>query len=179
MATTAIEGVVAAGRVPTYILPVAAVAVAPTTADPELPLADLLDATGVKADCHYDAGDITVTRTPTTKSRQRMCQVVAETIPTGETIDVTITAVFDQQEALSEDVNEVYAALAPGAEVYIVQAWGWDSAVTPTTATVVDTMRGTVQTRTKNQPTTFDEDLKFTATISVSSLVEDVALTGA
>jgi hypothetical protein len=58
-----------------------------------------------------------------------------------------------------------------------VQAWGWDSAVTPTTATVVDVMRGTVQTRTKNQPTTFDEDLKFTATLSMSSYVDDVALT--
>ena len=177
MATTAQEGVVAAGRVPTWIVPVAAVAVEPTEADPELLLADLLDATGVKADCHMDPGDISVTRTPTTKSRQRMCQVVAETVSTGETIDVTFSAVFDQQEAASAEVNEVYSALTPGAEVYIVQAWGWDSAVTPTTATVVDVMRGTVQTRTKNQPTTFDEDLKFTATLSMSSYVDDVALT--
>ncbi|HJY33548.1 MAG TPA: hypothetical protein VJ260_01785 [Vicinamibacterales bacterium] len=177
MATTAIEGVVAAGRVPTWIVPVAAVAVEPTEADPELLLADLLDATGVKADCHMDPGDISVTRTPTTKSRQRMCQVVAETVSTGETIDVTFSAVFDQQEAASAEVNEVYSALTPGAEVYIVQAWGWDSAVTPTTATVVDVMRGTVQTRTKNQPTTFDEDLKFTANLSMSSYVDDVALT--
>jgi len=177
MATTAIEGVVAAGRVPTWIVPVAAVAVEPTEADPELLLADLLDATGVKADCHMDPGDISVTRTPTTKSRQRMCQVVAETVSTGETIDVTFSAVFDQQEADSADINEVYSALPPGAEVYVVQAWGWDSSVTPTTATVVDVMRGTVQTRTKNQPTTFDEDLKFTATLSMSSYVDDVALT--
>jgi Tfp pilus assembly protein PilX len=177
MATTAQEGVVAAGRVPTWIVPVAAVAVEPTEADPELLLADLLDATGVKADCHMDPGDITVTRTPTTKSRQRMCQVVAETVSTGETIDVTLSAVFDQQEASSADINEVYSALPAGAEVYIVQAWGWDSAVTPTTATVVDVMRGTVQTRTKNQPTTFDEDIKFTATLSMSSYVDDVALT--
>jgi hypothetical protein len=38
-------------------------------------------------------------------------------------------------------------------------------------------MRGTVQSRTKNQPTTPDEDLKFTAVLSVSSYVEDVDLT--
>ena len=177
MATTAQEGVVAAGRVPTWIVPVAAVAVEPTEADPELLLADLLDATGVKADCHMDPGDISVTRTPTTKSRQRMCQVVAETVATGETIDITLSAVFDQQEASSAEVNEVYSALPEGEVVYIAQAWGWDSAVTPTTATVVDVMRGTVQTRTKNQPTTFDEDLKFTATLSMSSYVDDVALT--
>lgn len=177
MATTAIEGVVAAGRVPTWIVPVAAVAAEPTEDNPELLLADLLDATGVKADCHMDPGDISVTRTPTTKSRQRMCQVVAETVSTGETIDVTLSAVFDQQEASSADVNEVYSVLAPGAAVYIVQAWGWDSAVTPTVSTVVDVMRGTVQTRTKNQPTTFDEDLKFTAVLSMSSYVDDVELT--
>lgn len=177
MSVTAIEGVVAAGRVPTYIIPAAGVTVPPTTAVPELLLSELLAGTVIKADCHMDPGDISVTRTPTTKSRQRMCQTVAETIPTGETIDVTITAVFDQQEASSAEVNDVYTALPQGADVYIVQAWGWESGVTPTVATVVDVMRGTVQTRTKNQPTTFDEDLKFTATLSVSSLVEDVELT--
>ncbi len=177
MATTAVEGVVAAGRVPVWIVPAAAVATEPTEAAPTMPLADLTDATGVKADCHMDPGDITVTRTPTTKSRQRMCQVVAETVSTGETIDVTFSAVFDQQEASSAEVNEVYAILEPGADVYIFQAWGWDSSVAPTTATIIDAMRGTVQTRTKNQPTTFDEDLKFTATLSMSSYVDDVVLT--
>jgi hypothetical protein len=177
MSVTAIEGVVAAGRVPTWIIPLAAVAVPPSDATPELPLADVLDATSVKADCYYDAGDIAVTRSPLTKTRQRMCQVNAQTINVGETIDVTITAVFDQQEAAAAEVNEVYAALPDGAEVYVVQAWGWDSAVTPPVATVVDVMRGTVQTRTKNQPTAIDEDLKFTAALSVSSIVEDVELT--
>ena len=58
-----------------------------------------------------DPGDISVTRTPTTKSRQRMCQIVAETVSTGETIDVTLSAVFDQQEVSSADINEVYAML--------------------------------------------------------------------
>jgi hypothetical protein len=106
-----------------------------------------------------------------------MCQVVAETISTGETIDITLNAVFDQQEAMSAEVNEVYDALPEGAVVYIAQAFGWDSSVTPTTSTVIDLFKATVQTRMKNQPTTFDEDLKFQATLSGSAYFADVALT--
>jgi Tfp pilus assembly protein PilX len=179
MATTAIEGVVAAGRVPTWIVPAALVTVDPTEGTWEIPLTALTHATTVKIDCHMDVGDISVTRTPTTKSRQRMCQVVAETVSTGETIDITIAAVFDQQEAMTEDVNEAYAALPEGELVYVVQAFGWDSAVTPTVATVVDIFKATVQSRMKNQPTTFDEDLKFTATLSGSAYFADVALAAA
>lgn len=177
MATTAIEGVVAAGRVPTWIIPAASITVDPTEGTWSVPLTALTAGTTVKADCHMDAGDISVTRTPTTKSRQRMCQIVAETVKTGETIDLTIAAVFDQQEAMSEDVNEVYAALPEGEVVYIAQAFGWDSSVTPTVATVVDLFKATVQSRMKTQPTTFDEDIKFQATLSGSAYFADVALT--
>lgn len=177
MANTAIEGVVAAGRVPTWIIQPAQVTADPTEGTYSIPLAALTHATTVKADCHMDAGDFSVTRTPTTKSRQRMCQVVAETVATGETIDITLSAVFDQQEAMTEDVNEVYAALPEGAVVYIAQAFGWDSAVTPTASTVIDLFKATVQTRTKTQPTTFDEDIKFQAVLSGSAYFDDVALT--
>ena len=104
---------------------------------------------------------------------------MAEQIKTGETIDITISAVYDQQEATSDDVNKVYAALVEGAEVYVAQAFGWDSKVTPTTATVIDLWKGTVQMKTKNQPTSPDEDLKFTGTISGSAYFADVALTAA
>jgi hypothetical protein len=174
MATTAIEGVVAAGRVPTWIIPAALITDDPEEGSWEIPLTALTHATTVKADCHMDAGDISVTRTPTTKSRQRMCQIVAETVKTGETIDLTIAAVFDQQEAMSADVNEVYAALPEGEVVYIAQAFGWDSSVTPTVATVVDLFKATVQSRMKTQPTTFDEDIKFQATLSGSAYFADV-----
>jgi hypothetical protein len=177
MATEAIPGVVAAGYVPTWIIPAALIAADPTEGTWSIALADLNDATTVKADCHMDAGDFSVTRTPTTKSRQRMCQIVAETISTGETIDITLNAVFDQQEAMSAEVNEVYDALPEGAVVYIAQAFGWDSSVTPTTSTVIDLFKATVQTRMKNQPTTFDEDLKFQAVLSGSAYFADVALT--
>lgn len=179
MSVTAIEGVVAAGRVPTFVIPAASITADPVTGTWSIPLAALTGATTVKIDCHYDFGDVSVTRTPQTKSRQRACQIIAETIDIGETIDVTISAVYDQQEASSEDVNEAYAALPESSAVYIAQAFGWDSAVTPTTATKIDLIKGTVQRRQKNQPASADEDLKFTATISASAYFEDVALTAA
>ena len=179
MTATAIEGVVAAGRVPTWIIPAASITADPVTGTWSIPLAALTGGTTVKADCYLDAGDIQVSRTAQTRTRQRLCQTVAEQIKTGETIDITISAVYDQQEATSDDVNLVYAALAEGGDVYVAQAFGWDSTVTPTTATVIDLWKGTVQMKTKNQPTSPDEDLKFTGTISGSAYFADVALTAA
>ena len=179
MTATAIEGVVAAGRVPTWIIPAASITTDPTTGAWNIALAAITGATTIKADCYLDAGDIQVSRAAQTRTRQRLCQTVAEQIKTGETIDITISAVYDQQEATSDDVNKVYAALVEGAEVYVAQAFGWDSTVTPTTATVIDLWKGTVQMKTKNQPTSVDEDLKFTATISGSAYFADVALTAA
>ena len=176
MTATAIEGVVAAGRVPTWIIPAASITTDPTTGAWNIALAAITGATTIKADCYLDPGDIQISRAATTRTRQRLCQTVAENIKTGETIDITLSAVYDQQEATSEDVNKVYAALVEGAEVYVAQAFGWDSTATPTTATVIDLWKGTVQMKTKNQPTSVDEDLKFTATISGSAFFADVAL---
>ena len=176
MTATAIEGVVAAGRVPTWIIPAASITTDPTTGAWNIALAAITGATTIKADCYLDPGDIQISRAATTRTRQRLCQTVAENIKTGETIDITLSAVYDQQEATSDDVNKVYAALVEGAEVYVAQAFGWDSTATPTTATVIDLWKGTVQMKTKNQPTSVDEDLKFTATISGSAFFADVAL---
>ena len=177
MATEAIPGVVAAGRVPTWIIQPAQVTADPTTGTWSIPLSALTHANTVKIDCHMDMGDFSLTRTPTTKSRQRACQVVAETVKTGETIDVTISGVYDQQEAMTEDINEAYAALPEEDLVYIARAWGWDSSATPTTSTVIDLIKATVQSRMKTEPTTADEDLKFQATLSGSAYFADVALT--
>ena len=176
----AIEGVVAAGRVPTWIIPAASITTPPSGSGPwSIPLTALTGATTVKTDCYMDMGDVTITTTPTTKTRQRMCQKVAQTISTGETIEVTIAAVYDQQKTLTVEVNKVYAALAKGAEVYIAQAFGHDTDVTPTSATKVDLVRAVVQSRVKTQPTAPEEDLKFLATLSGSGFWDDVSLTGA
>lgn len=176
MSVTAIEGVVAAGRVPTWIIPAAQVSADPAVGSWSVPLATLTATTSIKIDCHYDFGDVSVTRTPQTKSRQRACQVIAETIDIGETIDVTISAVYDQQEDMAEDVNAAYAALPTGASVYIAQAFGWPSATDPDSTTVIDLIKGTVQRRQKSQPASAEEDLKFMATISASAYFEDVPM---
>ena len=178
MTATAIEGVVAAGRVPTWIIPAATITADPVTGTWSIPLAELTDAGNVKVDCYLDAGDIQISRTANTRTRQRLCQTVQETIKTGETIDITLSAVYDQQDTTT-DVNDVYDALAEDADVYIAQAFGWNSAATPTAATVIDLWKGSVQMRNKNFPTSADEDLKFTATISGSAYFADVALTAA
>ena len=177
MSTIAVEGVTAAGRVPTWIIPAALVTAPPTEGTWSIPLSVLTNAAVVKADCYYDLGDVNITRTAQTRTRQRACQQIAQTIKTGETIDVTVAAVYDQQEAMTEDVNLVYAAVPEGADVYVARAYGWDSSLTPTASTVIDLVRGDVQSRMKNEPTSADEDLKFTATLAGSAFYPDVALT--
>ncbi|NCU41026.1 hypothetical protein EOL73_04725 [Candidatus Saccharibacteria bacterium] len=179
MTATAIEGVVAAGRVPTWIIPAASITADPVTGTWSIPLTALTGAGTIKIDCYLDAGDIAISRTAQTRTRQRLCQTVAEQIKTGETIDITVSAVYDQQEASSATVNLAYSAVPEGAEVYVAQAFGWGSTVTPTAATVIDLWKGSVQMRNKNFPTSADEDLKFTATISGTGYFPDVALEAA
>lgn len=176
MSTTGIEGVVAAGHVPIFVIPAASVATFPANGG-SVPLTALTAPTTTKIDCYLDAGDVSFSRSEQTKSRQRLCQTIAETIKVGETIDITIAAVYDQQEASSAAVNKAYAALAENADVVIAVAWGWDQSVTPTAETKVDVWKGRVRTQDRNFPTSIDEDLKFTSIVSVSQQAKDVTLT--
>ena len=84
MTATAIEGVVAAGRVPTWIIPAATITADPVTGTWSIPLTALTGATTVKIDCHMDFGDMSMNVTPNTRERQRMCQKVKETIVVSE-----------------------------------------------------------------------------------------------
>lgn len=176
MSTTAIEGVVAAGHVPIWVIQAASIATMPDGGG-AIPLTALTDGTTTKIDCYLDAGDVSFSRSEQTKSRQRLCQTIAETIKVGETIDITIAAVYDQQEASSADVNKAYAALTEGADVYVAVGWGWDQSQTPTAQTKVDVWKGKVRTQDRNFPTSIDEDLKFTSIVSVSAQAKDVTLT--
>lgn len=176
---TAIDGVLAAGNLPLWVIPAAALTTEPTEAAKSIPLAVLTGGTTVKADCYSDFGDVSISRTPTTRERQRMCQKLAETITTGQTIEISIGYVFDQQAALTVAVNKVYAALPEGATVYIARAYGWDTDLAPTAATKIDLYKATVQMVTKNEPASADEDLKVTATLSGSAYWPDVTLTAA
>ena len=175
----AIDGVLAAGNLPLWIIPAASLTTEPTDEVKSIPLAVLTGATTVKGDCYSDFGDVSISRTPTTRERQRMCQKVVETITTGQTIDISMSYVFDQQAATSAEVNEVYAALPEGATVYLARAYGWDTDTTPTAATKVDLYKATVQMVTRNEPAGGEEDLKVTATLSGSAYWADVTLTAA
>lgn len=178
MSVTAIEGVVAAGRWPTWIIPESAITTEPSGSGPwSIPLSALTDPTAAKVDCHLDAGDVEITREAVTRERQRACQVVLEQIKTGETIQLIIRAVYDQQADSTEDVNAAYAALPEDTTVFVAQAFGWDSSLAPDSTTVVDLYKAKVQSRMKTQPTEANEDLKFQATLSGSNFWADVTLT--
>ena len=175
----AIDGVLAAGNLPLWVIPASAITTDPTDVAKSIPLAVLTGATTVKADCHMDFGGVSITRTPTTRERQRMCQKVAETLVTGQTIDISMSYLFDQQAALTEDINKVYAALPEGATVYLARAYGWDTDIAPTTSTKVDLYKATVQMVARNEPAGGEEDIKVTATLSGSAYWADVTLTAA
>lgn len=180
MSVNAIPGVVAAGRWPTFIIPESALTTPPSGAGPwSIPLSALTDPATVKIDAHLDAGDVEITREPVTRERQRASQTVVEQIKTGETISITLNAVYDQQAPDTEDVNLAYAAVPEGVKVYVAQAFGWDSGQAPDETMILDLFEGTVQSRMKNQPTEANEDLKFRSTISGSGFWEDVTVTAA
>lgn len=173
--TTGVDGVIAGGNTPTWIIQEALIPAPLTDHDTTFPLTALSDATTVKADCHMNMDGISFTRNATTKDRQRMCEKVKQTIKTGETIDGELTAIYDQQADATALINHVYTALPEGATVYVVRAYGLDSTVPPTTANKVDVYRGTVQQRNKNNPVA-EEDLMFTATLSCDLLIQDAQL---
>jgi hypothetical protein len=180
MSDTAVAGVTAAGNITTWIVPLAAITALPTEGTWSLPLADLSAAGAVKAGCYWDFGDVSITRSPITRTRQRECQSVAQTIEVGETIDGTLNFVYNQQElAGSGVINDVYNALEGGAEVALVRAYGWSTADTPDNTMIADLYVGTVQSRSKSEPTAPEEDLKATAVLSFSARYEDIAFTGA
>lgn len=173
-----IDGVTAGGHVPTWIIQAALITAPPSGDGPwSIPLTALTDASTIKLDCYMDAGDVTVTRTSNTVPKQRLCEKVVRNKKVSETIDVTIAGVYDQQAAMTELVNLAYASVPEGADVFVAQAFGWDADLTPTAATVIDLIRGDVQSRMKSQPTSADEDLKFLAEISAKGLWPDVTLT--
>lgn len=174
-ATTGVDGIIAGGNTPSWLIQEAAIPEPLTEHTTSIPLSLLTDAATAKIDCYMNMDGIDVKRTPTTKERQRMCEKVKQSVKTGETIDVEITAIYDQQSEAAAEINVAYTALPEGATVYLVRAYGLDSTVVPTTANRVDIVRGTVQQRNKNNPVA-EEDLMFTATLSGDLMVQDVQL---
>lgn len=177
MSVTVMEGVTAGSHSPIKIIPAALVVQDPTTGAYSIPLSAVNGAGVVQIDGYLDAGDVSVSRSPQTRTRQRLSQATAQNVTIGETVDITVSAVYDQQADDGAEINAAYDAMPKGAEVYVAQAFGWFSGDAWTTATKIDLAKGTVQSRYKNQPTSGDEDLKFSSLVSVEQEWADVALT--
>lgn len=172
---TGVDGVIAGGNTPTWIVQEATIPTPLNDTATGFPLSALSAATTVKADCHMNIDGVEITRETQTRDRQRMCEKVSVSVPTGETVNASVTAIYDQQAESSALINAVYTSLPEGATVYIVRAYGLDSNTEPTTANKVDVMRGKVRQRNKNNPVA-GEDLMATAELSGDLFLQDVPL---
>ena len=174
--TTGLDGVIASGNVPTWIIQEADMTPVLTDQSESIDAAVLSAVGTVKADCYHDMGDITFSRTQTTRDRKRACEKITVTVTTGQTIDGTVTAIYDQQQLGSDaEINRVYEATPEGSTIYVVIAYGHDS-MSATAPAYVDVYRGKVQMRSKNAPVD-GEDLEYTANISADLYLEDVTVT--
>lgn len=174
--TTGLDGVIASGNVPTWIIQESAITVPFTDQTTEIPAEAFTDPTTVKIDCYHNMGDVAFTRTPTTRERKRACEKVTVTRKTGETIEGTIQAIYDQQAGAEDQINAAYEAVPEGQTVYTAIGYGHDSH--DGLPARVDIYRGDVTMRSKNQPVE-GEDLMFTSTVSADLFLEDVTVTPA
>lgn len=174
--TTGMDGVIASGNTPLWIVQKETIGAPLTDQATTFPLTALTTATDtVKADCHMNMDGFSATRNLTNRDRKRMCEKFTQSVKTGESIDLTLSAIYDQQAGAEDLINAVYTALPEGQTVYVVQAYGWDSQKPVTAETKVDVYRMNVQQRSKNQPVD-GEDLMFTATGSGDLYLQDVKL---
>ena len=170
-----ITGVQASGHTPTWIFPLADLTTPITDETTEIPLSVITGA--VKADCYWDMGDFSISRTATTRSMRRACMKAAVERKTGETRTGSIATVWDQQAEMTETVNKVYALLSEGAEIGIFQALGWDEADEPAAGMVGDLMAATITMRNHPTPATDDEDIKASADFSIDAYAQNVKTT--
>lgn len=169
--STGLDGVTASGNVPTWIIQESAITTPLEDGATTIPAEVFSDETTVKIDCYHNMGDVNFTRTPVTRERKRACEKVTVTRKTGETIEGTVQAIYDQQAEADAVINAAYASVPEGQMVYVAIGYGHDSA--QGTPTKVDVYRGDVTMRSKNQPVE-GEDLMFTSTISAEKFWEDL-----
>lgn len=133
----------AAGREPVYVAPLSAMpTVSSSTAS--VSKAGLIDK-ATKIDCFYQIGDIEFEQDTETEEEQFACEAnPRETVISTKTT-ATITIVWDQQKALTEDINGAYNALPEGSDVILFIAHGYASDQEVKVDTVGDLYVMTVQ----------------------------------
>lgn len=177
MTVTVIDGVNANGRQPVWAIQEADLTTPINDETVAIPLAAVL--AGQQLDCYYELGGIALNRTATTRTRQRACQKVAEEIKTGETIDGTISPIYDQQKINDVDaaINAAYKALPEGGTVVLFVAHGWDAEDEPTAETIGDLWRVKIQQVDKPFHDVEGADLTATVNLTGNLYRPDVTLT--
>lgn len=175
MSITGIEGVVAAGRQPVWIIDGASLT-AITDSDTTLSLATVTG--GQRADCYYNFGGLSLTRTPTMKEVQRACQKVATSKKVGETIEGTMTIVFDQQAESTAEVNLAYSAMPEEGTVGLFIAHGWDAELAPDATTKGDLWIVDVTQVDHLLAANADEDLMAQVTLNGERYLKNLTLSG-
>lgn len=175
MSITGIEGVTAAGRQPVWIIDAASLT-GITDATTELPLATVTG--GQRADCYYNFGGFTMTRTPNLRETQRACQKVAVSKKVGETIEGSMTIVYDQQALPTEEVNLAYSAMPEEGEVGLFVANGWDAEATPDATTKGDLWVVDVTQVDHLLAANADEDLMAQVTLNGERYLPNITLSG-
>lgn len=175
MSITGIEGVVAAGRQPVWIIDGASLT-GITDASTELPLATVT--AGQRADCYYNFGGLALNRTPTMREVQRACQTVATSKKVGEVIDGTMTIVYDQQALPTDEVNLAYSAMPEEGTVGLFIAHGWDAEAAPDATTKGDLWIVDVTQVDHLIAANADEDLMAQVTLNGERYLKNLALTG-
>ena len=175
MSTTGIDGVVGAGRQPVWIIDGANL-VDVTDNTTTLPLATVTG--GQRADCYYNFGGLTLDRTANTRDRQRACEKVSKSTKIGETISGSMTLVYDQQAASTDEVNLAYSAMPEEGEIGLFVANGWDAAEDPTTDTKGDLWILDVQQVTHLMVASADEDLMARVDLTGERYLRNITLAG-
>lgn len=163
--TRPMQSPLAAGREPVYVAPLSAMP-AVNSATTSVSKVGLIDK-ATKIDCFYQIGGIEFEQDTETEEEQYACEANPREVPISTKTTATLTINWDQQKALTEDINAAYNAMPEGSDVILFIAHGYASDQELTVGTVGDLYVMTVQ-KVKHL---FAEDAK-------SRIRAEVTLTG-
>lgn len=168
MTTTIPEGVVSNAHVPVWWLP------GTRPADLTAPLLSEISA-ALQLDCYLSGGTpIAYNKNNSTREFYRLCMTKAGLKPGTKQLTVSLTGVYDGQNVTPTE-NQLHVNMKEGAVGTLIVAWGLDTDAGLTAGVIADLIYGTVNTVTKNTPTT-NEDLTITVELLGEEWEEDVEI---
>lgn len=171
MTTTIPEGVVSNAHVPVYFLP--------GTSPANLAEPKLTELTGtIQLDCYLTGSTpIAYNKNNSTTEYYRLCMKKAGLKPGTKQLTVSLTGVYDGQNTTPTD-NQLHVNMKEGATGTLIIPWGLDSDAPLAAGVIADFIKGTVNTVTKNTPTT-NEDLTITVEFLAEDWEEDIEILAA